>query len=60
MDSPRSVDPNSREAVHEAEVLVFGWILLFAWLGSILCMTREYFFEKRQKKLAEKLEVTRI
>lgn len=60
MDSPRSVDPNSREAMHEAEVLIFGWILLFAWLGSILCMTREYFFEKKHRKWDEKLEVTKI
>lgn len=59
MDEPRSVDPTNREAMHETEVVIFGWLILFAWLCSILWMTREFFLPPN-KEMKEKLPVTRI
>jgi hypothetical protein len=59
MDESR-IDLTTREAAHELEVLIFGWILLFAWLGSIICMTREFFMDRQHDELDEKLLVTKL
>lgn len=56
MDKPIVSD---REATHEIEVLIFGWLLLFSWLCSIICMTRDFFMDQ-QDEMEDKLIVTRI